>query len=239
MPDLARLSPQRGLKRLFGVEGLVEVVKSLAKAGILVWALWRAISDVLPRAMSAMSWHPVTLLTRMLSDLVHLSMLIIGCQLVVALLDVTWTRLRFTSRLRMSLEEIKQEHKQAEGDPRIKAKLKQIRMAKSRQRMMARVPQATVVITNPTHYAVALVYDRGSQAAPRVVAKGMDEVALRIRTLASQHGVAIVANPPLARALYTLPLDAEVPAEHFKAVAEIIAYVWRLRGQRSNDPPVS
>ena len=97
--------------------------------------------------------------------------------------------------------------------------------------MMAAVPTATVVITNPTHYAVALAYDRAKQSAPRVVAKGMDEVAARIRAMATQHGVPLMANPPLARALHTLELEAEVPAEHFQAVAEIIAYVWRLRGQ--------
>ena len=106
-----------------------------------------------------------------------------------------------------------------------------MRMARARQRMMAAIPTATVVITNPTHYAVALAYDRGTQSAPRVVAKGMDEVAARIRALAAKHGVPVVPNPPLARILHKLELDAEVPAEHFQAVAEIIAYVWRLRGQ--------
>ena len=106
-----------------------------------------------------------------------------------------------------------------------------MRLARARKRMMAAVPKATVVITNPTHYAVALAYDRAKQSAPRVVAKGMDEVAARIRAVAAQHGVPTMANPPLARALHTLDLEAEVPAEHFQAVAEIIAYVWRLRGQ--------
>jgi len=133
--------------------------------------------------------------------------------------------------MRMSEQEIKQEHRDSEGDPRLKAKLRQLRTARARRRMMAAVPTATVVITNPTHYAVALAYDRNTQSAPRIVAKGVDEVAARIRAMAEQHKVPMVANPPLARALHTLELEAEVPAEHFKAVAEIIAYIWRLQGR--------
>ncbi len=133
--------------------------------------------------------------------------------------------------MRMSRQELADEHKQTEGDPAHKAKLRALRRARARRRMMAAVPTATVVITNPTHYAVALAYERGGQGAPRVVAKGMDEVAARIRALAAEHRVPLVANPPLARALHRVDVDSEVPAEHFKAVAEIIAYVWRLRGQ--------
>ena len=121
--------------------------------------------------------------------------------------------------------------KQSEGDPSHKAKLRAIRRARAKRRMMAAVPTATVIITNPTHYAIALAYDRGGNGAPKVVAKGMDEVAARIRALAAEHRVPMVANPPLAWALHKVELDSEVPAEHFKAVAEIIAYVWRLRGQ--------
>ena len=140
-------------------------------------------------------------------------------------------RWRFAQRLRMSREDLRQEAKEADGDPAIKARLRQLRHARARRRMLAAVPTATVVVTNPTHYAVALAYERGGQGAPRVVAKGMDEVAARIRAVAAEHGVPLVANPPLARALHPVELDAEVPAEHFKAVAEMIAYVWRLRGR--------
>ena len=132
----------------------------------------------------------------------------------------------------MSREDLKDEARDAEGDPRVKGRLRQLRQARAKRRMMAAVGKATVVITNPTHYAVALAYERGTQAAPRVVAKGVDEVAARIRAAAEKAGVPLVANPPLARALYLVALDAEVPAEHFRMVAEVIAYVWRLR-QRS------
>ena len=131
----------------------------------------------------------------------------------------------------MSREELRQESRDSEGDPRIKGKLKQLRLQRARRRMLATVAKATVVVTNPTHYAVALAYERGTASAPRVVAKGVDEIAARIREAAEAARVPLVANPPLARALYLVPLDAEVPAEHFKVVAEIIAYVWRLRGR--------
>ena len=176
-------------------------------------------------------WPPERLVDRLTRDLIHLCVLVLACQAGITLLDVGWVRFRFAKRMRMSAQEIKEEHKEAEGDPHLKAKLRQMRLARSRKRMMAAVPTATVVVTNPTHYAVALAYDRTKQSAPHVVAKGMDEVAARIRALATQHGIPLVANPPLARALHTLEVEAEVPAEHFQAVAEIIAYVWRLRGQ--------
>lgn len=231
VPDLSRLSPKRGLSRLFGLNNLIEAIKALAKIGVLAWAAWRALTDALPGATASIMWPPERLVDRLTRDLIHLCVLVLACQAAITVLDMGWVRFRFAKRMRMTAQEIKEEHRDSEGDPRLKAKLRQMRMARARQRMMAAVPTATVVITNPTHYAVALAYDRGAQAAPRVVAKGMDEVAARIRAMATQHGVPLVANPPLARALHSLELDAEVPAEHFQAVAEIIAYVWRLRGQ--------
>jgi flagellar biosynthesis protein FlhB len=124
----------------------------------------------------------------------------------------------------MSRQDIREELKDTEGDPRLKARLRQLRMQRLRRRMMAAVPKATVVITNPTHYAVALGYDRARDAAPRVLAKGMDEVAARIRQVAIEHRVPLVSNPPLARALYGLDLDRSIPPEHYQAAAEIIAY---------------
>ena len=231
VPDLSRLSPKRGLTRLIGPDNLIEALKSLAKVGVLAWAVWRALMDALPGATASVWWQADTLLDRLTRDLLHLCVLVLACQAAIATLDLAWVRFRFAKRMRMSEQEIKQEHRDSEGDPRLKAKLRQLRTARARRRMMAAVPTATVVITNPTHYAVALAYDRNTQSAPRVVAKGVDEVAARIRAMAEQHRVPMVANPPLARALHTLELEAEVPAEHFKAVAEIIAYIWRLQGR--------
>lgn len=236
LPDLARLDPRRGLKRVFGFSNAVEVLKALAKVGVLAWAVWRAVADTFPSTAASLSWTAAPLLDRLARDVLRVLLVVLACQCLIAILDVAWVRFRFARQLRMTLEEVKQEQKETDGDPRYKAKLRQIRMARTRRRMLAAVAKATVVITNPTHYAVALAYERGSQSAPRVVAKGADEVAARIRETASKHGVPLVANPPLARALHALPLDAEVPAEHFKAVAEIIAYVWRLRGPGQRAP---
>ena len=232
-PKPERVNPLAGLKRLFGPEHLFEVLKSLAKLGLLGWVAWWALSGMLPHLGASLVWTPGALLDRGMRDVLHLMLLVLGGQVAIAALDVAWTRWRFARQLRMSREEVKQEHRESEGDPHVKGRQKQLRMARTRKRMMAAVPKATVVITNPTHYAVALAYERGTQAAPRVVAKGADAVAARIRDLARENKVPLVANPPLARVLFRVELDAEIPAEHFQVVAEIIAYVWRLRGQGS------
>ena len=163
---------------------------------------------------------------------IHLMLAALSVLAVVALLDYMLQRFRFLQRNRMSRQEVKEEFRQSEGDPAIKAKIKQIRIEKSRRRMMAQVPQATVIITNPTHFAVALKYESGKMAAPICVAKGMDALALRIREVAEENEIPIVENPPLARALYaTVELDEAVPPEHYKAVAQVIGYVMRLTGQ--------
>lgn len=235
-PDLSRLSPKRGFSRVFGPNNLIEAVKALAKVGVLAWAAWRALAYMLPGAMASVMWEPATLADQITRDMLRLLMLVLACQAGITVLDIGWVRFRYAKRMRMSAQEVKEEHRESEGDPRLKAKLRQLRTVRARRRMMAAVPTATVVVTNPTHYAVALAYDRSKQAAPRMVAKGMDEVAARIRAVAAEHGVPLVANPPLARALHRLELDAEVPAEHFQAVAEIIAYVWRLRGKARGGP---
>lgn len=229
-PDFTRLSPKRGLARLFGFDGLMETMKSIAKLGVVGWAAWWALAGALPQLQGAVAWSAPHLAEQTLRLVIKLMLAILAAQAVIAVLDVLVTRLRHTRRLRMSRQEQRDEHKEAEGDPHIKARIRRLRLARARRRMMAAVPRATVVITNPTHYAVALSYAEG-QGAPRIIAKGVDEVAARIRELAQKHGVPLVANPPLARALYPLELDRGVPAEHYQAVAEIIAYVWRLRGR--------
>ncbi len=227
-PDLGRLDPRRGLKRLFGVGGLVEAAKSLAKIAIFTGAAWLGLKHTWPLLVAAPFWQPELLMNHLLQEVAHL--LLLGAQAVIAGADVAWSRYHHASDLRMSREDVRQENRESEGDPKVKARLKQMRLVRARKRMLAAVPSATVVITNPTHYAVALAYDRGRQAAPRVVAKGADEVAARIREMAQTHGVPLFASPTLARALFSVELDAEIPLEHFKAVAEIIAYAWRLRG---------
>jgi flagellar biosynthetic protein FlhB len=148
----------------------------------------------------------------------------------IAIFDYLYQKWSTFRSLRMTKQEVKDEHKNTEGDPHIKGRMKQIRMSRARKRMMAAVPNASVVITNPTHYAVALQYEMGSAGAPRVVAKGVDFLARKIREVAEANGVPIVENPPVARALYaTVELDDEIPPEQYKAVAEIIGYVMKLK----------
>lgn len=231
-PDFKRISPRAGLRRLLGVDNLVEAAKSLAKIAVMGFALWRVLQADLPNLMQAPRWEPQVLLTRTVTPVLHMLFVVLAVQAVITALDVFWVRLRHARQMRMSREDVRDELKETEGDPRIRARIKQIRTQRARRRMLAAVPAATVVITNPTHYAVALAYDRARNAAPRVVAKGVDSLAAKIREVAEANKVPLVANPPLAHALYRVEVDTEIPAEHYQAVAEIIAYVWRL-GQRA------
>ena len=203
-------------------------MKSIAKLLAMGWAVWLTIGGALPSLSALPFQDPRQLLARAMGPTMRVLFAVLAVQAAVALLDVLWGRLRFAQQMRMSRQDIIDEQREADGDPKIKARIRQIRMARARRRMLAAVPKATVVITNPTHYAVALAYDRAKNAAPRVVAKGVDSMAARIREVATANRVPLVANPPLARVLHLVELDQEIPAEHFKAVAEIIAYVWRL-----------
>ena len=230
-PDLARVSPMAGLRRLFGTATLVETGKALLKALATGAVLVMLLTPALAILSAAPFWTAPMLLQHCATLLRQMLLAALAVQGGVALLDVVRVRLKHTSDLRMSREDIRQEARETEGDPHVKARLRQLRLQLARRRMMAAVPKSTVVVTNPTHYAIALAYHRAGGGAPRVVAKGVDAVAARIRTVAEENKVPLVANPPLARALYRVELDAEIPAEHFQAVAEIIAYVWRLRGR--------
>ena len=232
MPDLSRLDPRRGLSRIAGPATLLDTGKALLKLAIVGWAGWHVLSTLGPSLSIAMLWEPGQLLQVMGQQVRTLLLAMLGAQAVLAGFDVIRARFQHARSLRMSRQEVREEHKESEGDPQIKARIKTLRRQRARQRMLASVPKATVVVTNPTHYAVALTYERGNGDAPRVVAKGVDTMAARIRDMAREHGVPIVANPPLARALHTVELDAQIPAEHYKAVAELIAYVWRLRTRR-------
>ena len=228
-PDFGRLNPMTGLMRLFGKHNLMEAGKGLIKIGIMGALAWRSIADALPDLRQAILWPEAVLAQRLGFHVLQVAIPILGVQGGIAAVDLMRSQITFGSSLRMTRQEQIEENREGEGDPHIKQKLKQLRQQRSRKRMMQAVPTATVVVTNPTHYAVALAYERGSGGAPRIVAKGMDAVAARIREAAERAGVPLVANPPLARALYPLPLDSEVPTEYFRLVAEVIAYVWRLK----------
>ena len=209
----------------------METAKALARFAVLSAAAWWGVRDSLPVLAPLTGMDAKVLAGAVAAALARVAVPIVGAQAALAALDLLLIRLKHMRTLRMSREELKQESRESDGDPRVKARLRKLRATRARARMMTAVPTATVVVTNPTHYAVALAFDRDKREAPRVVAKGADEVAARIRDLAREHNVPLVANPPLARALFVLELDAEIPAEHFAAVAEIIAYVWRLRGR--------
>ena len=232
-PDFGKLNPLSGLGRVFGTHNAMEGAKSLVKVTVMGAVGWNALQAAVPELRQALFWTPGLLAGRIAHQLLGVMIAILGIQGAIAAFDVIRNRISFNASMRMTRQEQRDEARESDGDPHVKGRLKQIRQQRSRRRMMQAVPTATVVVTNPTHYAVALAYERGSGGAPRIVAKGMDEMAARIRRAAEDAGVPLVANPPLARALFPLPLDREIPAEHFKAIAELIAYVWRLKEGRA------
>jgi flagellar biosynthetic protein FlhB len=228
-PKFSRVNPVAGFKRIFGFNGIVEIVKSVGKLGLLLFAMWIAIKGDLA-VLVHLAWHDShDMLSAVAQPVFHLLFAGLLVQGVVAGADLVWVRFRHARDLRMSRQDVRDELKDTDGNPHVKARIRRIRVTRARKRMMAKVPAATVVITNPTHYAVALVYDRVHNPAPRIVAKGVDSLAARIREIARANNVPLIENPPLARALYRLEIDTEIPADHYKLVAEIIAYVWRLR----------
>jgi flagellar biosynthetic protein FlhB len=225
-PQLSRISPLAGLSRMFGVAGLVEFLKAMFKfvaVGIVGYLVLKASRyDVL----AAMFMDPVGLPALARSILMRITAWIAGLTLVLVVVDLLWSRIHWRSELRMTREELKEEMKEAEGRPEVKARMRAIGRARSRKRMMAAVPQATLVITNPTHYAVALRYVRSEGGAPKVLAKGADLLALRIREIATKHGIPVVEDKPLARSLHdNVQVDQLIPSQFYKAVAEIIYYL--------------
>ncbi len=229
VPKLSKISPLTGAKRLLGVDGLLEFLRTLAKMLIVMAALWFVARD-LPDVAPLLEAPPAEVFARAGDGVLRLLLATLVAFAFLAGVDVLITRHRHLQKLRMSRQELKEEQKESEGDPAIRGRLRQLREQRGRQRMMAAIPRAAVVVTNPTHYAVALEYNPGQSAAPKLVAKGVDVMAARIREKAREAGVPIVSDPPLARALHRLDLDTEIPAEHWDAVARIIAFVMRARG---------
>ncbi|MEH0197111.1 flagellar biosynthesis protein FlhB [Caulobacter sp. CCNWLY153] len=225
-PDLNKLDPMKGLGRIFGPDGLMQFAKSALKflvTGVIAWFVLKPDASVV---IGLVGMDPAAMLPLAVDLCKKLFWAVLIFLVVTAGFDWFWQRLRFNRRMRMTLKEVKDEHKDSDGDPHIKAKRRQIQMQRSRQRMMQAVPQATVVVMNPTHYAVALKYEQGETPAPICVAKGLDELALKIRAVAEEAGVHVLEDPPLARALYAaVEIDQQIPAEHFEAVAKVIGFV--------------
>jgi flagellar biosynthetic protein FlhB len=228
-PKFSKISPLAGLKRMFSVQALANFGKGLVKlaviGSVMVALLWpqRFQLDTLVQTDILGS----LLATRAMS--IDVLGAVVAILFLVAAADYLFQYRQWFERQKMSIREMKDEFKQTEGDPLVKGKIRQLRQQRMRKRMMAAVPKASVIITNPTHYAIALQYERGMEA-PICVAKGVDAIALKIREVAGEHKIPIVENPPLARALHaTVEIDEEIPTEHYKAVAEVIGYVMKLR----------
>lgn len=237
-PKLEKLSPIAGLKRIFSLNGLMEFAKTLVKfifvtgAGLLV--LYHITPDLLMAGESSVETAVPGLAATSLWVLLVLS----AVMLLVAAVDVPFQLWNHNKQLRMTRQEVRDEMKETEGRPEVKGRIRRIQTEMAQRRMMMAVPEADVVVTNPTHYSVALKYDPAGMAAPRVVAKGADEIALKIREVATASGVPRLEAPPLARALYfTTRLDEEIPAELFLAVARVLAWVYQLRTAGGTPPP--
>jgi len=236
-PDLSKFNVIKGAKKLMSIQAIAEFIKGMFKLVIVSVIGFGIAVPALDDLALFPSMDLVFSLDRLYFLAFQLVVGVVAVLTVVAVLDFYWQKYRFTKSMKMTKQEVKDEHKSTEGDPQIKARIRKIRVERFQQRMMASVPQADVVITNPTHYAIALKYKMEEMQAPKLVAKGVDHLALRIREIADENNVTIVENPPLARALYAaVEVDEEIPAEHFKAVAEVIGYVMRLRGDLPPDP---
>jgi len=236
-PKLDKLSPIKGFGRVFGRAALANFWKGIAKLAVvgaaMAYALWP--NDAVIAQLPTMEVSALLPFAR--ERALSLMLSLASAAAVIAMIDYVFARQSFMRRMRMSRREIKEEFKQSEGDPHIRMRIRQLRTERSRQRMMAQVPNASVVITNPTHYAIALRYD-DETPAPICLAKGVDDLALRIRELAEEHDIPIVEDPPLARALFAAAdVDAPIPREHYEAVAKIIGFVMRLAARRRSARP--
>ncbi|MEO8410939.1 MAG: flagellar biosynthesis protein FlhB [Propionivibrio sp.] len=233
-PDFSRLDPIKGLGRLLSWNGLVELFKAVAKAllvgGVAIWVIWRQRGDIF-----ALFEQSVDAGLAAAGYLINFSFLmIVSAMLLVVAVDVPFQLWQYYEKLKMSKVEVKQEGKEMEGNPEVKGRIRQLQREAARKRMMGAVPTADVIVTNPTHFAVALAYKNG-MGAPKVLAKGMGEIALKIRAIGAQHAIAMLEAPPLARALYRhAEIDAEIPATLYAAVAEVLAYVYQLATWRQH-----
>jgi flagellar biosynthesis protein FlhB len=236
MPQLSKISPAEGLKRLFSLNGFVESGKGLAKLAVIGGVVVLLLRSEEHTVVDALFMEAASIPDVLLGIVIRLLAGVATAFVVIAGVDFVWTRTSWRKRQRMSRREVKDEIKQAEGDPIVKAKRRSLQLDRSRRRMMADVPRATVVITNPTHYAIALRYVRAEGGAPVVLAKGKDLIALKIREIAADCGIPTIENKPLARSMYDhVEVSQAIPPEFYKAVAEIIHYI-QVRAARRGAP---
>lgn len=228
--DLGKLNPIEGLKRIFSLKGLVRLVMSVGKVGIIAAVLWLTVDDELGLMLSLPGME-VREIARYMADITMvLAIRFVMALIVLSLLDFAYQKWQQEQDLKMTKKEVEEETKRMEGDPQIKERMKEIQQDMAQQRMMSEVPEAEVVVTNPTEYAIALSYEDHEMNAPKVVAKGKDQIAHNIRQVASENHVPVVERPPLARALFqTCDVGEEVPEDLYNAVAEVLAYVYKLQ----------
>jgi flagellar biosynthetic protein FlhB len=234
-PDFGKLSPLKGAQRLVSPRALIDLLKSLLKLAVVSAVLVAVLRPYVPGLEQWAALSPAVALMRSDALLVRIAAAVAAVTTLVAAADYIYQRFSFLARMRMTKQELRDELKEADGDPNIKARIRRLRQERAKKRMMAAVPTATVVITNPTHFAVALAYDMAAMPAPKVVAKGVDQLALRIREVAAANNVPVVENPPLARSLHaSVEIDDEIPAEHYQAVAQVIGWVMKTKGERTS-----
>lgn len=238
-PDFTKLSPLKGAQKFVSSQPYVDLLKSVAKIVVVGGIGFFVVYPELSALEQATALPPDHLLPRVRDLVLRMALGVVAAMAVFAALDFLYQRYTWFQKQKMTRQEVRDEGKQAEGDPQVKGRIRQLRAERARGRMMAAVPTADVVITNPTHYAVALKYDGTSMAAPKLVAKGADLIAHRIRDVAREHRIPIVENPPLARGLYAgVELEQEIPPEFYRAAAEVIGYVMGLRQKRAQARPV-
>jgi flagellar biosynthesis protein FlhB len=229
-PKFSKLNPMQGLGRMFSTQALAELVKAIAKSLLIGGVAYLVISANMGAIMALMTEPVHAALPHMIRLVANCCLMIVGSLLLIAAIDVPYQLWSYHRKLRMSREDLRQEHKESEGDPHIKGKIRRLQQQMARRRMMAEVPKADIIVTNPTHFAVALQYREKEMRAPRVIAKGTDLLAQRIRAIGEEHKVPILEAPPLTRALYKhTHLGAEIPAALYTAVAEVLAWVYQLK----------
>ncbi|MHC8290435.1 flagellar biosynthesis protein FlhB [Pseudomonas sp. XS1P51] len=229
-PQFSRVNPISGLARLFSVQVLVELAKAIAKATLIGTVVYFFLKAHIGQLLALPQMPVQQALTAVMGLTAKSCAMCVAALIIVVGMDAPYQLWTYAKNLRMSKEEQRQEHKNADGDPHIKARIRQLQQARARRRMMSKVPKADVIVTNPSHFAVALSYQKDRNGAPRVVAKGADDVALRIRDIAREHHLPVLEAPPLARALYFhVDLDREIPIELYTVVAEVVAWAIRLK----------
>lgn len=233
-PKPSKMNPLKGLKRMFGMNGLVELLKGIAKVAVVAVSSWFALSFYQPQALSLdQELFPLNFVHAL--ELLSWIFLVMCCSVIpIVAIDVPYQKYKHTKELKMTKQEVKDEHKNTEGSPENKGRIRRLQYEASQRRMMQDVPTADVIVTNPTHFSVALKYDRDGNGAPKVVAKGGDEMALHIRKIAKAHDVVILSTPPLARSLFfTTEVGDDIPESLFMAVAQVLAYVFQMQAFKS------